>query len=389
MAAGEARTLSLEREPLRMGGRLVEAPRKTLSSIRVAAALSFLVASFVALWAAHLPPRAHRGGVPASRRQAIGAAERRPDLLDVAPGEPSATSRGDPPKPHHEAVVVVRRPMEEPMKLGPQSLYCFSLMVAGSYEEKLIRAQRTEGISIFACEGWDVFSSEPMVLFERTSSDVVVKSIGLMNCSIGGPWDLALNTDVFLKAWGRIFEEGRFRSFGWTIKVDPDCVWFPTRFKRQVKFLDPSLEFYLNNCEEGLHGPIEVIPNGGMEVFAGGIGTCIENASLLKERDTWGEDVFLRHCFHILALFRINDFNLLSEEACFKEHPVKDGCLSGKVAFHPFKDSDMYTECMHQAQRSQVRTSFTESQRRLRAAPLLADRRRGLGAPPAPSPEPS
>lgn len=62
----------------------------------------------------------------------------------------------------------------------------------------------------------------------------------------------------------------------------------------QVKFLDPSLEFYLNNCEEGLHGPIEVIPNGGMEVFAGGIGTCIENASLLKERDTWGEDVFLR-----------------------------------------------------------------------------------------------
>lgn len=61
-----------------------------------------------------------------------------------------------------------------------------------------------------------------------------------------------------------------------------------------------------------------------------------------------------RHCFHILALFRINDFNLLSEEACFKEHPVKDGCLSGKVAFHPFKDSDMYTECMHQAQRSQA-----------------------------------
>jgi len=240
------------------------------------------------------------------------------------------------------------------------ALYCFALMRLDSYEEELIAAQFRRGVSLFACEGWDVFSSDAVVLNPGGASmPVRAKSIGSMNCSIGGPWDLALNTDIFLKAWQYIFDEGRYVDFGWTVKVDPDCVWFPKRFKTQVQYLDPSLEFYINNCEEGLHGPIEVIPIGGMRRLSAGVHSCSNNYQLIEEKTTWGEDVFLRHCFRDLGVTAVNDFNLLSEDACFKEHPENDGCSSGKVAFHPFKSAEHYFDCMESAVRSKVRPTFT------------------------------
>merc|ERR1719277_2252567 len=100
------------------------------------------------------------------------------------------------------------------------SLFCFALMMADGYEKGLIRMQLENGMSIFACEGWDVFSSEHVELTPGPPVRLFSKSIGSMKCEIGGPWHLALNTHVFVKAWKLIFEEERFLQYGWTVKVE-------------------------------------------------------------------------------------------------------------------------------------------------------------------------
>jgi len=114
---------------------------------------------------------------------------------------------------------------------------------------------------------------------------------------------------------------------------------------------------YLNNCDQGLHGPLEVISLGGMKAFRDGINTCTSDPKLTEEKSSGGEDVFLRHCMTLLNIAKVDNFGLLSEQACFWEDPVKNGCTSGKVSFHPFKKPELYFKCLDQAKQSESTTS--------------------------------
>ncbi|CAE6935900.1 unnamed protein product, partial [Symbiodinium sp. KB8] len=52
-----------------------------------------------------------------------------------------------------------------------------------------------------------------------------------------------------------------FLSAEWLVKVDPDTVWAPTRLRHYLREHSWGIGgdgIYFNNCEEGLHGPIEV-----------------------------------------------------------------------------------------------------------------------------------
>mmetsp|Transcript_42355 Transcript_42355/g.123013 ORF Transcript_42355/g.123013 Transcript_42355/m.123013 type:complete len:510 (+) Transcript_42355:75-1604(+) len=229
-------------------------------------------------------------------------------------------------------------------------LYCFALMMADGYEKDLIRAALAKGVSIFACDGWDVFSSDKVQLSKGPPTPLYAKSIGSMKCEFGGPYKLALNTDVFVKAWKRIFLEQTFMYFAWTIKADPDCVFMPRVFKTQVRDVNPNMPFYYNNCDDGLHGPIEVIARGGMMRLKDSLSVCLMNKTLQEEKSKWGEDVFLRHCFQLLNVTKVDYYDLLTEKACFHKDPQKDGCVSGDAAYHPFKDVDGYFRCLHQAE---------------------------------------
>merc|ERR1712113_152655 len=104
---------------------------------------------------------------------------------------------------------------------------------------------------------------------------------------------------------------------------------------------------YFNNCDQGLHGPIEILSNGGMRTYFAGIDKCV--AALKYEWNEKGEDVFLKHCLGMLKVNRVDNFKLLSEDRCFYENPAQNGCTSGKVSFHPFKDSQSWFICLEQA----------------------------------------
>jgi hypothetical protein len=222
------------------------------------------------------------------------------------------------------------------------TLYCWALMLSTGYERDLMRSIASKGASIFACEAYQVFSDGE---FELCSDPKVeAKDVGDLHLTYGGPYNNALNSEIFDRTWRHVRDLGTWEDYSWTVKVDPDAVFLPMRLKQHLVKSDPMAKVYLNNCDQGLHGPIEVISLGGLQVFLPGLDDCKD--ALQKEWEWAGEDVWARHCWGMLKIDRVDDFKLLSEQVCFYEDPVHMGCVSGKVAFHPFKDEEAYFKCL-------------------------------------------
>lgn len=214
-------------------------------------------------------------------------------------------------------------------------------------ELALIKMLLSKPVGIFTCEQYSVFSDGDITISPGPPMRIGTTDVGSVSCQYGGQWHLALNSEVFIKIWKKIFAEGKFAKCDWTVKVDPDAVLVPSRLRALVRTENADKAIYLNNCDQGLHGPLEVISQRGMEVFNHGIDHCQEKLS--HEFWEFGEDVFLRHCMGLLKVKRVDNFKLLSEDRCFYENPMKDGCFSGKAAFHPFKKPDTYMRCLSQA----------------------------------------
>jgi hypothetical protein len=229
----------------------------------------------------------------------------------------------------------------------PGTLFCWALMLPSGYERGLMEALAAKDVSIFACDSYAVYSNGR---FEVRGGDksrrVETEDVGDLTVEYGGPYNNALNSPIFDRVWRKVRDTGVYKGYDWTVKVDPDAVYLPDRLKDHLKRSDPEAKVYLNDCDQGLHGPIEVISIGGLRVFFDGLDDCKDE---LEKEWTWaGEDVWARHCWGQLKIDRVDDFKLLSEQVCFYEDPVNLGCTSGKVAFHPFKEEESYFKCLDQ-----------------------------------------
>lgn len=227
------------------------------------------------------------------------------------------------------------------------TLYCLSLMLPWGNELSLIRTQLAKGVGIFACDDWSVISNESVVL--SPGPPVLIRADvmpGSLSCTFGGEFHTALNSEIFYRVWTKVVQIGRYSNYDWTVKMDPDAVLLPSRLRAHTAGRNPHASMYLNNCFEGLHGPIEVMSLGGMKAFAGGLENC--HHSLEQEWMTYGEDVWLRRCFGLLGLARVDDYDVLREKAC---KPFKDPipCTYSAVAFHPLKTPKAYFKCLSQA----------------------------------------
>lgn len=110
-----------------------------------------------------------------------------------------------------------------------------------------------------------------------------------------------------------------------------------------------------------------------MTVFQRGIQRCRD--SDVTDEKLWGEDVFVRQCLDFLGVTKVNDWELLSETAC--DEDLSQGCVSGKVAFHPFKDVDSYFKCMDEAKAVEV-SSTTHTTTSLEGTTTLGPDNRSL-----------
>mmetsp|Transcript_71856 Transcript_71856/g.202871 ORF Transcript_71856/g.202871 Transcript_71856/m.202871 type:complete len:350 (+) Transcript_71856:61-1110(+) len=244
----------------------------------------------------------------------------------------------------------------------PPSLYCFAVTLPSGNEPELLRAQLEERESLFACDEHAVFSNVTFYIGARVATSPIG---GSMDVNYGGKWGTALNTDIFVRVWRAVSAAGRYWYHDWTVKVDPDAVFLPQRLRKVLLPLAGAGPMYVNNCEWGLHGPLEVLSRAATATFVVHMDRCegVREAAMRwqpvhwkpsirryggdDKEHTFGEDQYLRRCLRLLNIQKVDNFDLLTEPACsFK----KADCASSSVAMHPFKTAKSYTACYKYAE---------------------------------------
>lgn len=197
--------------------------------------------------------------------------------------------------------------------------------------------------SIFGCEDFAVYSNPSISLAEGL---VFTRDLGFdLHCQKGGQWNTYLNTPIFMKFWDRVIADAQFKSTSWTVKVDPDAVFIPRRLHDLVdEYRVPRHAAFLNNCQLGLHGPVEVVSRMALEVFYVRHQECGYVPT---------EDTYLSSCMQHIGVEKVDRWDLLAEKECYRNGFVKDPqwylCNDGHVAFHPFKNPTDYTNCHYNA----------------------------------------
>jgi hypothetical protein len=230
---------------------------------------------------------------------------------------------------------------------GHSSLFCFSLCVPWTSEPDLLRMQIGSHISIFSCDAFDVYS-HPQLDLGTYKTRLVKMDLHVPIC---GEFHTVCNTPVFRKLWQQLIEDGQFMRHDWTVKVDPDAVFLPDRLRQTVQSIADKVAreekgAFLNNCKLGLHGPLEVVSRRAMEVFAAAYDDI--NCGYAPQ-----EDVYLETCMTNLGVAKIDKFDILAEHECYRDgwrqDPDWQDCTNGKAAFHPFKTTKDYSECLTRA----------------------------------------
>uniref|UniRef100_A0A7S0FJ25 Apple domain-containing protein n=1 Tax=Pyrodinium bahamense TaxID=73915 RepID=A0A7S0FJ25_9DINO len=245
-------------------------------------------------------------------------------------GMPTQVQRGIP--------VITRKP--------GQSLLCWTLMLPWGYEKGMIAMQYHKGVSIFRCDEYVVYSNQSIQVATGVTTSVVDSDL---TCEMGGEFKTALNTQIFLQVWKRIFKDDRARFHDWTVKVDADAVFFADRLREVVaQHPEEPRGVYLNNCRMGMHGPLEVFSRNAVAAWRAARGRCISHfQKLCKGNCKWGEDMFIDQClWKVQQVRRDFESRLLLEDHCAPPPGWWQCRNASVVSFHPFKDPAKYEQCM-------------------------------------------
>jgi len=222
-----------------------------------------------------------------------------------------------------------------PATVSSRSLYCWAIMNKNSNEPALLGTSRGRGQNIFGCDAHDVFSAAggtyggiPSIAIGADTSHM---------CYNGAGVHYACNTEIFVKAWNKVFAMGRYKAFGWTVKADPDAAFLVGRLRDRVANFNPDEPSFFGNNPSWLVmlGPIETISRAGMFRFADRRAECM-NFNLHGS----GEDGWASSCWiGTLGMAMHMDHSLLSS------NNQLGSCGGGQVMFHPFKDPGSLAAC--------------------------------------------
>jgi len=121
------------------------------------------------------------------------------------------------------------------------------------------------------------------------------------------------NLPVFLNVWKNIKQEGTWKGYGWTVKVDPYTVFIPQRLRDVLVHLAvPASGAYLENCKHvrmGFHGSLEVVSRNAFGTFLDHLDSCQTELPITNGDRThfryYGEDKFMAWCMHKHGVGRI------------------------------------------------------------------------------------
>jgi len=282
------------------------------------------------------------------------------NTTETTPAPAPSTTTKAPPLPSGSFMVLPQAPAPEgdaSMALGfsvvtytgSPTLYCYAVVVADTPEKWLMSVQLERRTGIFGCHRFSVYSDGPLVLGNGPWGKVEAVEIPgepAWQAPVSGSGEMVWhNTGVFARAWLEMQNDGAYRNYDWTVKVDPDTAFFPGILQRKLagKQIDPSIPAYLVNCKKwkSFQGPLEILTRAAAELFIPGVGTCMGQLSWTD----WGEDWFVEHCLKNLGVPQGDGYDLLDDYWCDHQDTK---CSKWKPAFHPMKSTDEMKTCLAQ-----------------------------------------
>jgi len=221
-----------------------------------------------------------------------------------------------------------------------------------TYEAAIMRRALSVngGIGIFACEQYDVFSSEGNVFLGDGPLGAVRTQHfdpAPVTRSVDGT---AGNTALFMNVWEAVRWVGRYKFTDFTIKADPDAVIFPDRLKTHLRPYAGRPDFIIN-CNKPdimftlgpmMFGSLEAVSREGLQQYFNNEGPC-------KTGYQYGEDRWLGNCLRSVGDTAEDDFSIVGDAVCTK--PPGSPCTSGQAGFHPYKNVESWMACYYQATR--------------------------------------
>jgi len=216
------------------------------------------------------------------------------------------------------------------------TLFCFVVVtpagvvapgVKPGYESLVIDAIKPHKAGIFGCDHNAIYQGKTVTT---------------------GDWKSVVNTDIFLAVWDQVLQEGAYKNFDWTVKVDVDCVFFPERLKQHLIAAKPPADtaMYFKNIDFkfGFMGSLEVLSKKAVDVFLAGKASCDKHIG-----SEGGEDLFTMQCLDALGVGHMTDSTLLDDKYThgegwhlFDVDPCKD---ASHVAYHPYKAVNSWMGC--------------------------------------------
>merc|ERR1719414_611958 len=141
-----------------------------------------------------------------------------------------------------------------------------------------------------------------------------------------------------MKCWDLLIQKGKVWEQDFTVKLDPDTVFFPQRLGALLKEHKGN-PMYVTDCKfwEGdpdgkVFGALEVFSKQAMGAYKGNKDTC-KNLPW----QGWGEDYWMQHCMRALDVPAVGLFDEVSDGTC----PLGGyaPCSQQKVVIHPKKDA--------------------------------------------------
>ncbi|CAE7245759.1 unnamed protein product [Symbiodinium natans] len=221
-----------------------------------------------------------------------------------------------------------------PLDKGSPSLFCFSVARKGPEMDTMYMTQQIRS-GIFGCDGFAVYSD--------SSVDIDGFKTRLIPSTYAGVSKdgYAANSQVFMKTWMALLTGTEWYKYDFIAKVDPDCVFFPSRLRGHVANYVNQNVFFLN-C--GKYIPVTMY--GALEVYSKqALGAYLSQHASCEQKfpyDEWGEDKYMTNCLESLGSRAVVDFgNFLHDERCWGVD-----CGNKKaVAFHAFKQVDKWYNC--------------------------------------------
>lgn len=226
---------------------------------------------------------------------------------------------------------------------GWPSLFCIAVGSSADHTTAILKDQLQRRAGVFSCDEFIVFThGEVTFLGSWAGEDFYTSAL---------PEDAGGNmtNSSFLSVWHRIKEDGRFRKHDWTVRVNPETVFFSDRLRLHLKAHTPAggARLFFEKCDRfnptRTYGRFEVRSRAAMDAFLFSEAECREQLSW----SNYVEEEFVQKCLEFDKVPSVMDEDLLQDPACGSVN-----CWDkSKVAYRVSDDTSSYLDCWKHASR--------------------------------------